>query len=57
MWTICLGLFFIQCLEVTCFLLTGIARGHRDPRQASGKWLQEDVQECECKAETPLFQI
>ncbi|XP_047647060.1 C-X-C motif chemokine 17-like [Phacochoerus africanus] len=28
---------------------TGITRGHRDPRQASGKWLQEAVQECECK--------
>uniref|UniRef100_A0A8C3WL05 Uncharacterized protein n=1 Tax=Catagonus wagneri TaxID=51154 RepID=A0A8C3WL05_9CETA len=32
-----------------CFLLTGIARGHRDTHQASGRGLQEGVQECECK--------
>ncbi|XP_067575987.1 C-X-C motif chemokine 17 [Pseudorca crassidens] len=28
---------------------TGIARGHRDQRQASGRWLQDGGQECECK--------
>ncbi|XP_057568965.1 C-X-C motif chemokine 17-like [Hippopotamus amphibius kiboko] len=28
---------------------TGIARGHRDQHQASGTWLQEGGQECECK--------
>ncbi|XP_004873065.1 C-X-C motif chemokine 17 [Heterocephalus glaber] len=27
----------------------GVARGHRDQRQASGRWLQEGGQECECK--------
>ncbi|KAM9047894.1 C-X-C motif chemokine 17 [Megaptera novaeangliae] len=27
----------------------GIARGHRDQHQASGRWLQDGGQECECK--------
>ncbi|XP_054423619.1 C-X-C motif chemokine 17 [Pteronotus mesoamericanus] len=27
----------------------GVARGQRDQRQASGRWLQEGGQECECK--------
>ncbi|XP_019484578.1 PREDICTED: C-X-C motif chemokine 17 [Hipposideros armiger] len=27
----------------------GVARGHRDKHQASGRWLQEGGQECECK--------
>ncbi|XP_062031941.1 C-X-C motif chemokine 17 [Lepus europaeus] len=27
----------------------GVARGHRDQRQTSGRWLWEDGQECECK--------
>ncbi|XP_023988241.1 C-X-C motif chemokine 17 [Physeter macrocephalus] len=27
----------------------GIARGHMDQRQASGRWLQDGGQECECK--------
>ncbi|XP_015985390.2 C-X-C motif chemokine 17 [Rousettus aegyptiacus] len=27
----------------------GVARGHRDQRQSSGRWLQEGGQECECK--------
>ncbi|KAI5234613.1 C-X-C Motif Chemokine 17 [Manis pentadactyla] len=26
-----------------------VARGHRDQHQVSGRWLQEDGQECECK--------
>uniref|UniRef100_A0A671FVB0 C-X-C motif chemokine ligand 17 n=1 Tax=Rhinolophus ferrumequinum TaxID=59479 RepID=A0A671FVB0_RHIFE len=26
-----------------------VARDHRDNRQASGRWLQEGGQECECK--------
>uniref|UniRef100_A0A8C4LBK9 C-X-C motif chemokine 17 n=1 Tax=Equus asinus TaxID=9793 RepID=A0A8C4LBK9_EQUAS len=34
---------------LTCFLLTGLARGHRDQRQASRRWLQAGGQECECK--------
>ncbi|XP_021786072.1 C-X-C motif chemokine 17 isoform X1 [Papio anubis] len=42
-------LFPFQCLDVTCFLPTGVARGHRDQGQASRKWLQEGGQECECK--------
>uniref|UniRef100_A0A8C9DEW8 Uncharacterized protein n=1 Tax=Prolemur simus TaxID=1328070 RepID=A0A8C9DEW8_PROSS len=37
-------------LEVTCFLPTGVARGHWDQGQASRRWLQEGGQECECKA-------
>ncbi|XP_024433397.1 C-X-C motif chemokine 17 [Desmodus rotundus] len=27
----------------------GVARGQRDQRQASGRWIQEGGQECECK--------
>ncbi|VFV18374.1 vegf co-regulated chemokine 1-like [Lynx pardinus] len=27
----------------------GVARGHRDQRQAPRRWLQEGSQECECK--------
>ncbi|XP_072823152.1 C-X-C motif chemokine 17 [Vicugna pacos] len=27
----------------------GVARGHRDQRQASGRRLQEGAQECDCK--------
>ncbi|XP_062965205.1 C-X-C motif chemokine 17 [Cynocephalus volans] len=27
----------------------GVARGHRDQRQASGRWLQEGGQGCGCK--------
>ncbi|XP_008060626.1 C-X-C motif chemokine 17 [Carlito syrichta] len=27
----------------------GVARGHRDQGQVSGRWLQEGGQECECK--------
>ncbi|XP_006142075.1 C-X-C motif chemokine 17 isoform X2 [Tupaia chinensis] len=27
----------------------GVARSHRDQRQASGRWLQEGGQDCECK--------
>ncbi|XP_053463127.1 C-X-C motif chemokine 17 [Nycticebus coucang] len=27
----------------------GVARGHRDQSQTSGRWLQEGGQECECK--------
>ncbi|XP_040832529.1 C-X-C motif chemokine 17 [Ochotona curzoniae] len=26
-----------------------VARGHKDQRQTSGRWLWEDGQECECK--------
>ncbi|XP_007533010.2 C-X-C motif chemokine 17 [Erinaceus europaeus] len=28
---------------------SGVTRGHRDQRQASGRWVQEGHQECECK--------
>ncbi|XP_069918265.1 C-X-C motif chemokine 17 [Oryctolagus cuniculus] len=28
---------------------SGVARGHGDQRQTSGRWLWEDGQECECK--------
>ncbi|KAF4011081.1 C-X-C motif chemokine 17 [Muntiacus reevesi] len=28
---------------------TGVARGQRDQRQASGRWLREGGQECECQ--------
>ncbi|KAM9224429.1 C-X-C motif chemokine 17 [Dugong dugon] len=28
---------------------SGVARGHKDQRQASRRWLQEGGQECECK--------
>ncbi|XP_052512750.1 LOW QUALITY PROTEIN: C-X-C motif chemokine 17 [Budorcas taxicolor] len=39
-----------ECLEVTRFPPTGVARGQRDQAsQASGRWLQEGGQECECK--------
>ncbi|KAB1273814.1 C-X-C motif chemokine 17, partial [Camelus dromedarius] len=43
------------CLEVTCFLPTGVARGHRDQRQASGRRLQEGAQECDCKGLSSKF--
>nr|XP_040134912.1 C-X-C motif chemokine 17 [Ictidomys tridecemlineatus] len=43
------GPFPFRCLEVTCFLPTGVARGHRDQRQASGRRLLKGSQECECK--------
>ncbi|KAF5924171.1 hypothetical protein HPG69_018105, partial [Diceros bicornis minor] len=33
------------CLEVTCFLPTGVARDNRGPDQASGRWLQAGGQE------------
>uniref|UniRef100_A0A8C4LBY1 Uncharacterized protein n=1 Tax=Equus asinus asinus TaxID=83772 RepID=A0A8C4LBY1_EQUAS len=47
--TTSVGHFLFQCLEVTFFLLTGVARRHRDQHQASGRWLKADGQECECK--------
>ncbi|XP_055992585.1 C-X-C motif chemokine 17 [Sorex fumeus] len=28
---------------------SGVARGYKDQRQRSGRWLQEGGQECECK--------
>ncbi|XP_022259207.1 C-X-C motif chemokine 17 isoform X2 [Canis lupus baileyi] len=34
---------------MTCCLPPGVARGHRDNRQAPSRRLQEDGQECECK--------
>uniref|UniRef100_A0A8C0KLP4 C-X-C motif chemokine ligand 17 n=1 Tax=Canis lupus dingo TaxID=286419 RepID=A0A8C0KLP4_CANLU len=37
------------CLAMTCCLPPGVARGHRDNRQAPSRRLQEDGQECECK--------
>uniref|UniRef100_A0A9L0SKW5 Uncharacterized protein n=2 Tax=Equus TaxID=9789 RepID=A0A9L0SKW5_HORSE len=43
--------------KLTCFLPRGVARGHRDQCQASGRWLQAASQECECKAIISLFQI
>uniref|UniRef100_A0A452FVG1 C-X-C motif chemokine ligand 17 n=1 Tax=Capra hircus TaxID=9925 RepID=A0A452FVG1_CAPHI len=30
---------------------TGVARGQRDQRQASGRWLREGGQECECQGQ------
>ncbi|KAF4011060.1 hypothetical protein G4228_002418 [Cervus hanglu yarkandensis] len=30
---------------------TGVARGQRDQCQASGRWLQEGGQKCECKSQ------
>ncbi|XP_006871571.1 PREDICTED: VEGF coregulated chemokine 1 [Chrysochloris asiatica] len=34
---------------MTCFLPTGVARGHKDQLQGSRRWLQVGGQECECK--------
>uniref|UniRef100_A0A9L0RUS8 C-X-C motif chemokine 17 n=1 Tax=Equus caballus TaxID=9796 RepID=A0A9L0RUS8_HORSE len=47
--TTSVGHFLFQCLEVTFFLLTGVARRHRDQHQTSGRWLKAGGQECECK--------
>uniref|UniRef100_A0A452R4E1 Uncharacterized protein n=1 Tax=Ursus americanus TaxID=9643 RepID=A0A452R4E1_URSAM len=47
--TISVGPVPFRCLAGPCFLPPGVARGQRDHRQASKRWLHEGGQECECK--------
>lgn len=49
--TISVGPVPFRCLARPCFLPPGVARGQRDHRQASKRWLHEGGQECECKGQ------